>query len=175
MKAVYTFINYYMNIPENWHLCTIKDVCSYGNTVFSFPPISGDWLLELEDIESGSSIILNRKCINSKTNMNSKVYFDKNMILYSKLRPYLDKVLIAPERGVATSEIVPFYSYINSEYLIYFFKSPYFLNRVNNLMYGVKMPRLGTNDMLSTTFFLPPIAEQSKIVNKISDIFKLIG
>ena len=107
--------------------------------------------------------------------MKSKVYFDKNMILYSKLRPYLDKVLIAPERGVATSEIVPFYSYINSQFLIYFFKSPYFLNRVKNLMYGVKMPRLGTDDMLSTIFFLPSLQEQSKIVNKISEIFKVIG
>ena len=166
--------NYYENIPENWRLCTIKDICSYGNTIFYFSPVIGDWLLELEDIESGSSIILNRKSIVSNTNMNSKVYFDKNMILYSKLRPYLDKVLIAPERGVATSEIVPFYSYINSKFLIYFLKSPYFLNRVKNLMYGVKMPRLGTNDMLSTIFFLPPLEEQSKIVNKITEIFKAI-
>ena len=166
--------NYYENIPENWRLCTIKDICSYGNTIFYFSPVIGDWLLELEDIESGSSIILNRKSIVSNTNMNSKVYFDKNMILYSKLRPYLDKVLIAPERGVATSEIVPFYSYINSKFLIYFLRSPYFLNRVKNLMYGVKMPRLGTNDMLSTIFFLPPLEEQSKIVNKITEIFKAI-
>ena len=166
--------NYYMNMPENWQLCTIKDVCSYGYTAFSFNPIFGDWLLELEDIESGSSKILIRKKITTDTNMNSKVYFDKNMILYSKLRPYLDKVLIAPEQGVATSEIVPFYSFINSEFLIYFLKSSYFLNRVKNLMYGVKMPRLGTNDMLSTIFFLPPIEEQSRIVYKVTKIFKVI-
>ena len=166
--------NYYMNMPENWQLCTIKDVCSYGYTAFSFNPIFGGWLLELEDIESGSSKILIRKKITTDTNMNSKVYFDKNMILYSKLRPYLDKVLIAPEQGVSTSEIVPFYSFINSEFLIYFLKSPYFLNRVKNLMYGVKMPRLGTNDMLSTIFFLPPIEEQSRIVYKVTKIFKVI-
>lgn len=106
--------------------------------------------------------------------MNSKIFFDKDMILYSKLRPYLDKVLIANEKGVATSEIVPFYSFINSHFLIYFFKTPYFLERVSNLMYGVKMPRLGTTDMINTIIYLPPLNEQFKIVNKIKKINLII-
>ena len=157
-------------LPNNWEICKIKDVCSYGTTICRFEPIEGDWLLELEHIESYSSKLLKRNTINSKTKMNSKVFFDKNMILYSKLRPYLDKVLIAPEKGVATSEIVPFYSFINSDFLIYFFKSPYFIRRASNLMYGTKMPRLGTSDMINTIIYLPPIKEQMKIADKIAKI-----
>lgn len=51
------------------------------------------------------------------------------MILYCKLRPYLDKVLIAESDGVSTSEIVPFLCLINSAYLIIFFKSPTFFKQ----------------------------------------------
>ena len=96
------------------------------------------------------------------------------MILYSKLRPYLDKVIIADNKGIATSEIVPFHSYIYPNYLMLFLKSPVFLERVNKLMYGVKMPRLGTDDMLNTTFLLPPLKEQYRIVDKTKTIFQLI-
>ena len=166
--------SYYENLPNNWSVCKIIDVCSYGNTNFSFTPKKGDWLLELEHIESGSSKLLKKNIINSCTNMNSKVLFDKNMILYSKLRPYLDKVLIAPERGIATSEIVPFYAFANPHFLIYFFKSPYFLNRVSNLMYGVKIPRLGTLDMINTIIYLPPLEEQIRIVKSLKNINLII-
>ena len=96
------------------------------------------------------------------------------MILYSKLRPYLDKVLIANEDGVATSEIVPFYSFIDARYLVVFLKSPYFLQRVTNLMYGVKMPRLGTVDMNSTIIPVPPVKEQQHILEKLELINRLI-
>ncbi len=133
-----------------------------------------DWLLELEDIESTSSKLLVKKYVFKETNLNSKVSFEKDMILYSKLRPYLDKVLIANDDGVATSEIVPFWPYINARYLVIFLKTPYFLNRVKNLMYGVKMPRLGTNDMNNTIISIPPLKEQERIIEKYTKINQLI-
>ncbi len=133
-----------------------------------------DWLLELEDIECGSSKLIAKKFLAKNTNLKSKVSFEKGMILYSKLRPYLDKVLIANEDGVATSEIVPFYSFIDARYLVVFLKSPYFLQRVTNLMYGVKMPRLGTVDMNSTIIPVPPVKEQQHILEKLELINRLI-
>ena len=96
------------------------------------------------------------------------------MVLYSKLRPYLDKVLIADEDGVATSEIVPFYSFLNNEYTIIFLKSPYFINYVNTLMYGVKMPRIGTTDMQQTFIPLLSYNEQKQIVNKVKILFDYV-
>lgn len=133
-----------------------------------------DWLLELEDIESSSSKLISKKYVTEKTNLNSKVSFNSGMVLYSKLRPYLDKVLIAQKDGVATSEIVSFWSLINPRYLVLYLKAPYFLRRVTNLMYGVKIPRLGTSDMISTIISIPPINEQERIVSKADFIIQLI-
>lgn len=162
------------SIPSNWSFCSIGNISSYGNTVLKRKINLNGWLLELEDIESSSSKLISRKVVNEKTNLNSKVSFEKGMILYSKLRPYLDKVLIATESGVATSEIVPFWSFINPRYLILYLKSPYFLSRVTNLMHGVKMPRLGANDMNSTIIAIPPLQEQSRILDKLDLIIPLI-
>ena len=162
------------SIPQNWAYSYIGNITTYGFTKVNKVPSIGDWLLELEDIESGSSILIAKKFVNANTNLKSKVNFKKGMILYCKLRPYLDKVLIAESDGVATSEIVPFLCLINSTYLIVFFKSPTFLNKVTNLMYGVKMPRLGTNDMIKTIIPIPPLNEQQKIVKKIIELYRYI-
>lgn len=41
-------------------------------------------------------------------------------------------------------------------------------------MYGVKMPRLGTNDMIKTIIPIPPLNEQQKIVKKIIELYRYI-
>lgn len=189
MEPIITYRNYYENlhsqmilcdekvgfsIPANWAFSYVQNISSYGQTILKREIHINDWLLELEDIKPGDQSILQKKFVDEKTILNSKVSFNKGMILYSKLRPYLDKVLLAFEDGVATSEIVPFWPFINELYLILFFRTPYYLNRVSNLMYGVKMPRLGTNDMKCTIIPIPPLEEQQRIVNKYLKLIKLV-
>ncbi|MGL6431989.1 restriction endonuclease subunit S [Aeromonas caviae] len=99
----------------------------------------------------------------------SKNLFNKGDILYGKLRPYLNKVVMADENGVCSTEIIP----INAEplvinkYIFYWIKSHHFLDYVNDVSYGVNMPRLGTNDGLNAPFILAPFAEQKEIVDRL--------
>lgn len=188
-NLLFTYRNYYekidnrliqcdeivgFSIPNNWAFSYISQVSSYGFTCLNRKILKGDWLLELEDIKCGLQELISTKYIDEKTNLNSKVSFYKDMILYSKLRPYLDKVLIAKSDGVATSEIVPFWVFINNQYLVMFYRTPYFLNKVTNLMYGVKMPRLGTSDMRNTIVPIPPLNEQTRIIKKLDLINQLL-
>ena len=132
------------------------------------------WILDLEDIEKETSKLIVRNRINNKMFSSSKKKFVKNDVLYGKLRPYLDKVLVADEDGICTTEIVPIriYKDILPEYLRYILKSPFFLNYVNNLTYGVKMPRLGTNDAKKIIIPIPPLNEQKQIVDFIESTFQ---
>ena len=94
-------------------------------------------------------------------------------MLYSKLRPYLNKVVIADEDGFCTSEILPleFANIVLPQYALYYLMSPTFLRYANQCSYGVKMPRLGTADGRKAIFPLPPIEEQYRIANSISRCF----
>ena len=108
------------------------------------------WGLDLEDIEKGGRLV-DHKTVGERKAIGDKTVFSKGDILYSKLRPYLLKILIAPECGICTPEIVPFrmYGEIDTEYIVNFLKSPYVDNLINSITYGVKMPRVGTGTMLS--------------------------
>lgn len=62
-------------------------------------------------------------------------------LLYSKLRPYLNKVLIADDDGYCTSEILPleFENIVFPPYARHVLMSAYFLGYANQCSYGVKI------------------------------------
>lgn len=93
--------------------------------------------------------------------------------MYSKLRPYLNKVVLADEDGYCTSEILPleFDRNILPQYARYFLMSPTFLRYANKCSYGVKMPRLGTTDGKKAIIPVPPVKEQKRIVMAIELAF----
>lgn len=99
----------------------------------------------------------------------------KAILLYSKLRPYLRKILVAPENGICTPELVPFSSYKPefNWYLLYLLKSSYIDLTVNNATYGMKIPRVSTETMVNLLVPLPPLSEQKRIVAKVEELLSL--
>ena len=163
------------DIPNNWELCCLGELCDYGNcTNVDANNIADDaWILELEDIEKDTGRILQKIKKANRDSTSTKHLFHKGQVLYSKLRPYLNKVVIADEDGFCTSEILPldFSTVVESQYALYYLMSPTFLKYANRCSYGVKMPRLGTADGKKAVFPLPPLKEQQRIVQYISAIF----
>lgn len=132
---------------------SLSDVCSYGVTITKTPSLRSGVtlpLIELDQIKSGDSTLPSGKVIKLSDKTQSQTYFEEGMILYSKLRPYLDKVVYADKNGVCSSELVPFWSYINNKWLLLYLHSPNFINRVNSDSFGVKMPRVKPQTFLTS-------------------------
>lgn len=130
------------------------------------------WSLDLEDIEKDTGAILNRVCASERKISGDKVIFEKGNILYSKLRPYLLKILVASDDGICTPELVPFDTYgeIYNRYIMWVLRAPFVNFAVNAVSYGVKMPRVGTETMVNLLVPLPPLEEQKRIVAKIEEL-----
>ncbi len=166
------------NIPDNWTFCCLGEVCDYGNCINIDTKNIPDsaWVLDLEDIEKDTGNIIQRLNKTERNSNSTKHFFKKGQVLYSKLRPYLNKVVLADDDGYCTSEILPLDFDINiiPEYSRYYLMSPTFLRYANHCSYGVKMPRLGTLDGKKAVFPLPPLNEQKRIADKINQLFSML-
>lgn len=160
------------NIPPSWLQLKLGDVIDYGKTQKTEPSAisSTSWVLELEDIEKDTSRLLQRLSFEDRQSKSTKNKFNKGDVLYGKLRPYLNKMLIAPEDGYCSTEIVPLQvnkELVDNRFLFYWLKHPAFLQYVNSVSHGINMPRLGTDAGKSAPFILAPLNEQKRIADKL--------
>ena len=166
-------------IPEKWKWCTLGSIAVYGgrNQVAAEDIPSGSWILDLEDIEKNTGRLLKKKRDVSVSS--NKTSFKKGDVLYGKLRPYLNKAILADENGFCSTEIVSipkesFLVPLLPEYLKLYLMSPSFVEYATRCSYGVKMPRLGTKDAKAAAIPIPPIQEQNRIVAKLKNTLGLI-
>jgi len=167
-----------IELPTSWAWECLGDVVQYGSSakVQSNKDISEDsWVLDLEDIEKDTSRLIERVPSSARVFRSTKTVFERGDVLFGKLRPYLNKILVADQDGVCTTEIIPIRGYCGlvPEYVRLVLKSPLTMARVDRLMYGMKMPRLGTGDAVKLSFPLPPLAEQHRIVAKVDELMAL--
>ena len=165
-------------VPASWVWTTLGYISNYGdcNTISIVNITDNEWILELEDLEKDTATIIQFLTKKDRNIKGVRHRFNKGDVLYSKLRTYLNKVLVAPRDGYCTTEIIPFHSYcdISTNYLNHVLRSMYFLNYTQQCGYGMKMPRLSTNDACKGMIPLPPLAEQQRIVAEIERWFSLI-
>ena len=162
-------------LPDSWSVCCLGELCDYGNctNIDTADIADSAWILDLEDIEKDSGVVLQKVRQGERNAGSTKHRFHKGQVLYSKLRPYLNKVVLADEDGYCTSEILPleFERNILPQYARYFLMSPTFLRYANKCSYGVKMPRLGTADGKKAIISVPPVKEQKRIIMAIELAF----
>lgn len=91
--------------------------------------------------------------------------FWKGDVLFSKLRPYLAKVVLAKDDGVAIGELLIFKpnDILDSRYLFYRLLSSPFISLVDGSTYGTKMPRASWDFISNIKWTIPPLVEQHAI------------
>ena len=165
-------------LPNNWCWTTLGNISNYGKCMHvEAKDIPNDsWVLELEDLEKDTAKLLQRVTCTEREIKGVRSVFRKGDILFSKLRTYLNKVLVAPEDGYCSTEIVPISlcDSLSSHYINHVLRSKYFVEYTTSCGYGVKMPRLSTTDARKGLIPLPPYQEQLRIVAKIEELFGVL-
>lgn len=124
--------------------------------------------IELEHLSSENGFLLGY--IDSLNSESIKNMFNKNDVLFGKLRPYLKKYLLAPFDGVCSSEIWVLNGIeVSNTFLYYIVQGEYFINLANQSS-GSKMPRADWDNIANSIFFIPQKQEQEKIAIFLSSI-----
>lgn len=154
-----TWFNKY---PRTWNINRLKEIL-FNSSEQSKSIIQGEKYIELANVEGWTGNIIN---LNNNPEFESSVKnFKKGNVLFSKLRPYLAKSIIAPFNGVCVSEFLVFKPHlkINNKFLHYVLLSDKFIQTVNNSTYGSKMPRASWDFIKIQMMAYPELIIQNKI------------
>ena len=122
------------------------------------------WLLNLDMIEGNTGNII-EKVVVPKEDILSAQPFDEGNVLFSKLRPYLNKAVSPNEKGYATTELVPLrpmQDKLNRTFFTYLLRGDQFVQFANDISGGTKMPRMPLKELRDFKCILPPIERQEK-------------
>ena len=125
------------------------------------------WLLNLDMIESNTGRVI-EKSMELDSNVLSVTSFDEGNVLYSKLRPYLNKVVIPDGKGYATTELIPLRpnpKKLNKVFFSHLLRSEAFVNYANSIATGTKMPRMPIGDLRKFKCILPPLFLQEQFAS----------
>lgn len=130
------------------------------------PHVSG------ENIESGTLRLLNVRSAREDGMTSGKYLFEPGDVLYSKLRPYLRKVAIAPSRGVCSADMYPLTTRadrIDSTYAAWLLLSEQFTAYAVGESQRSRMPKLNREQLFAWQAPLPTIERQRSVGAKLDE------
>lgn len=149
-----------------WPLVKLGDVAPAKPSKNAFSTNEEVWTLNLDQIEADTGKVLEKTMAPVSEVGTSTHGFDERHVLYSKLRPYLNKVVLPDGRGLATTELVPMLPdplRLDRKYLAYYLRSRSFVDWVSSQVAGAKMPRVSMQLFWQHEILLPPLPEQKRI------------
>jgi len=159
-----------------WLTAPLRKVAPPVAAKIVFSPDDRVWQLSLDQIESETGEIVGKRYAAAADAGTSTFCFDAGNVLYSKLRPYLNKVAIPDEAGIATTELIPLRpdpKTLNPRFLAYYLRSPGFVNQASHHVAGAKMPRVVMDWFWEHEAPISSPKEQSRIVELLDEADRL--
>ena len=165
----------FANQGDGWEEKTLGEVCDIRSKLID--PRKPKFL-NLKHVGAGNIEAKSGKLINLQTSreeklISGKFQFDGSTVLYSKIRPYLMKVVRPDFRGICSADIYPlspFKSLLIRDYLYYLLLSPEFTEYAIKGSARAGMPKVNRNHLFVFRLFLPPIPKQRSFVAKLDSL-----
>lgn len=156
---------------NTWSTRIFSEIASYEKKRYEG---SGLPYVGLEDIESDTGKFLGSR--RPKSVRSSTFHFDKTYILYGRLRPYLNKVLLPDFEGHCSSEIFPISvsDECDRRFLFHWLMWSKTVSAIDETSTGARMPRANMREVLGFPVPVPPMAEQTRIVAILDEAFEAI-
>ena len=159
-------------LPTGWKWVRLGDVISIETHIVN----SSDYLdliqIAPDDIEKGTGELLeNLRTVREKGVISVNHLFPKDVLLYSKIRPRLRKIVYVDFEGLCSADMYPLNTKMNKHFIKYLMLSDYFDVEVYKFDNRVKMPKINQSQLSSIKIQIVPLAEQNKIAEKIETVF----
>lgn len=167
--------NIFTNPSKNWQEKTLNETCDIQSKLID--PRKSEFL-DLAHVGAGNIEIKTGQLTNLQTSKEEKLIsgkfeFDDSMVLYSKIRPYLMKVVRPNFQGICSADIYPLLPRKNlmmRDYLFYLLLTSTFTKFAIKGSARAGMPKVNREHLFAFKFSLPPLQEQKAIVAKLDTL-----
>ena len=130
-----------------------------------FPHIAPD------NIEKKTGVLLEYRTIREDKVKSGKHRFYARQILYSKIRPYLSKIVIADFDGLCSADMYPIETKENTRYLWYYMLSDEFLQQASSAGSRSVLPKINQKELSALRVKITSPDEQKQIVDILDSLF----
>jgi len=162
-------------LPDDWQWKKLDEVCKRtSDTVLPCETPDKEYnYIGLEHLHQNQWEEPKENCVYGHEIKSNCVMFQPGYVLYAKLRPYLNKVVICTRGGLGSTEFIPILPSHNSlipDWLGCYLRSPWFVDYASHNTTGSRMPRTRLNALWNAPIPVPPLLEQHRIVAKIDEL-----
>ena len=148
----------------------LGDIVNKVNTQIDPQSKEGEvFYIGLENIESNTGLLVGEPLTTYSTIKSAKTCFQKGDVLYGKLRPNLNKVYLANQEGICSTDILVFRfenEYL-AKYYAHYFSMKVFNNEVLKGVSGQQLPRTSWTHLSAIKIPVPPLSIQQTLVSEI--------
>jgi len=168
--------------PSGWKCVALRELVTLAGSQVKpwLQPDEAFNYIGLEDIEAGTGRLLEILPTFGREIASTKSQFHRGDLLYGRLRPYLQKIIIAPSDGIAATELLVLRvdPAVDAAFLQEVLLGPYHLAQITQLMSGARMPRVRSEQLFDCAVMLPPCDVQRRIARALAvvrDRLRVLG
>lgn len=154
----------------SWEMCEFNQIADIKTNLVnpidfqSYPHIAPD------NIEKKTGKLLYYNSVAEDNVKSGKHRFYAGQILYSKIRPYLSKVIIAEFDGLCSADMYPIEAKGNTRFLWYYMLSEHFVYQASTAGSRTVLPKINQKELSKLKINMPTLSEQTEIVRIIDDL-----
>jgi type I restriction enzyme S subunit len=157
---------------DDWEEKRLDDVCEITSKLIDPKESQYQEVIHIGagNIVSEKGTLVDLQTAKEENLISGKFLFDESMVLYSKIRPYLKKIVKCNFKGLCSADIyplVPFKEKMTQSFLYHLLSSYYFTEYAIEGSQRAGMPKVNRKHLFSYSFSCPPIEEQKQIVEKL--------
>lgn len=159
------------SLPELWVVRAFKNIAKIEsnlvdpNRFLDFPLIAPD------NIEKETGRLINLPLVSDINPISSKNYFASNSIIYSKIRPYLSKLVLVDFEGLCSADMYPISTNLHLKYLFFYMLTAEFLDYASTAGERTVLPKINQKALNIIPVPVPPFPEQTEIVRRVEALF----
>ena len=161
---------------KGWEYAKFTDIADIDGTMTTdFEKYANYPHIGIDSIQKNTGDLIGYRTVSEDNVVSGKYLFSPKHIIYSKIRPKLNKIALPTFNGVCSADaypILPIDGKCNRTFLAYVMRSDYFLNYILQFCMRTNLPKVNRKELSGFVTPLPSLNLQNQFADFVTQIDK---